>query len=884
MLSDWRFRLRGLFRRRDVEYELDQELRFHMDRFVDKLVRTGIPRDEAIRQARLACGGIEQLKEECRDARGTRWIEEFWLDLRYALRTLRATPVFAATAVLTLALGIGANTTAFSAANALFFRTLPISQPRQVVSLNNRTHPPLPNFSYPDYRDIRNRNHVLSSVAAYHPVAMAISHGGRSHRVWGYLVTGNYFPMLGIKPALGRLLDPSDDQVRGGNPVAVISYACWRTQFAGDPGIAGRSITIDSAAYTIVGVAPPEFFGTEYFFTPDVWVPLSMVGQIEPGGGPWLDTRWATFLIVIGRLNPGVTWARAEASLNAVAAELGREHPSESGGMRISLSEPGLVGATFRGPALGLLTILLCITGLVLLVACINLASLLLARAADRRREIAVRLALGAGRGRLVRQLLAESMLVSIAGGLSGVSLTLWLVRLLAAWRPPTDMHLRASFSIDGRVLAFALTLSLLTSLGCGLAPAIGAARQNLIDAIKGGLAGSRLRRFAARDLLIAAQIALSVVLLGSAGLMASGLRRAVSADLGLDPRRAAVASFDLELQGYGETRGREFNRRLLDRVAAQPGVEAAGLANKIPLDVKYVIANIYLEDRPAARAADIPKTLFYSVTPGYFRAVGTRLIAGRGFTERDRAGAPWVAVVNQAFADTILRGTPPIGRRFRLTPESGWIQIAGIVETGKHVALGEDPKAVVYLSMLQRYTAGDTIVVRSNLPSSQAIGMIRDAVRELDPGLPLYGAESLTDHLALPLLPGRVAASVLWVFGGLALMLCATGLYGSLAYSVSRRRREIGVRMAVGAGAPDIIRLVVSRVGVLFGIGGAAGAVAAGLCGRLVLRILFGEGREDPLSLVVAIAVLCAAAMAACWAPVRKALAIQPASALRSE
>jgi predicted permease len=884
MLSDLRYRLRAFFRRDSVEGELDTELQFHLEKHVEKLAASGMPRAEALRQARLALGGLDPVKEQCRDALGTRWLEEFWQDVRYAGRTLRSSPAFAATTVLTLALGIGANTTAFSAANALLFRTLPVNRPAEVVFVSNRTRPLIPNFSVLDYRDIRDRNTVLSALAAYRPLPMGLTYAGRNARLWGYLVSGNYFPMLGVKAALGRTLAPEDDQAPGAHPVAVLSYACWKTRFAGDPSVVGRTVAINGSSYSVVGVAPPEFFGTEFFLSPDVWVPLAMLGQIEPARGWVIGSRADVVLLVIGRLKPGVSSRRAEASLNGLAAQLGRDHPDEDAGMRISLSPPGMFGVAFRGPVFGVLMILLSITGLVLLVACTNLAGLLLARAAGRRREIALRLALGAGRGRLVRQLLAESGLLAAAGGAAGLLLARWLVRSLAAWRPPTDIHLRADFTMDAHVLWFTVAVSVLTSLACGLAPALGAARQDLASAIKGEPPRKRMRRLGGRDLLIVVQIALSLVLLAGAGLMAGGLRRALSANLGLDPSRAVVASFDLELQGYNAERGREFQRRLVEKISAHPGIEAVGVTVRVPLDTKYVVGDVHLESRQSERASEVPKTLFYSVTPGYFRAAGTRLLAGRAFTERDRSGAPWVAVVNQAFADTILRGAPTIGQRFRMSPKAGWIEIVGIVETGKHLALGEAPKPVVYLSMLQNYMGADTVVVRSALPPGQALGVIRDAVAELDPVLPLYNAESLSDHLALPLLPGRTAAAALWGFGGLALLLGATGIYGVVAYSVSRRAREIGIRMAVGAGAPQIVRVVVSRVAVVVAIGASLGSLAAALAGPPMLRILLGEGRADPAGFAIAAAALAAAALIACWSPTRRALRIDPAAALRAE
>lgn len=651
LLNDLLYRCRALFRRDAVERELDEEIAFHTEQLVEKLMRAGMPREAASRQATLTLGGLDQQKELCRDARGTRLIEETWQDIRYALRTLRASPVFAATAVLTLALGTGANLVTFSGLNTILFRKLPVARPDELVEVTNQTHPPLPAFSYPDYQDFRDRNQVFSTLMAYRFFPMSLNRDGRNQRLWGFVVTGNYFELLGEKALIGRALLPSDDQQDGANPVAVISYGCWQRRFGADPGIIGRQATISGHPYTIVGVTRPQFFGTEFFFAPEVWVPLAMVGQIEPAAGKWRENRGATFVWVMGRLNPGVTSASAQSALRGIAAQLGREYPDQSSGMKLSVGPPGMIGGSIRAAAAELAALLIGITGLVLLVACTNLASLLLARAAARRKEIALRLALGAGRARLVRQLFAESALLSVAGCAVGFLLAHWIVGMLSARRPAVDMQVRANFEIDALGWWFTAGLAVATSLLFGLAPALSASRADVAPTLKGdsGISGRR-RRWPARDLLITAQVAISMLLLVGAGLVTGSIQKALHVNLGFDPSQTTVAAFDLHLDGYDEARGHEFERRLLETLRSQPGVDSAAITSMIPLDLKWIIGNIYFDGAGPLRESDTPKALFYQVTTGYFQTLRTRLLAGRDFDNRDRSGARRVAVVNEAF------------------------------------------------------------------------------------------------------------------------------------------------------------------------------------------------------------------------------------------
>jgi predicted permease len=769
--------------------------------------------------------------------------------------------------------------------NTILFRKLPAERPDELVEVTNRTHPPLPAFSYPDYRDFRDRNNVFSALAGYRFFPMSLTRNGGGQRLWGYVVTGNYFEMLGEKASLGRVLLPSDDQQDGASPVAVIGYGCWQRRFGADPDIVGRHATISGHSYTIVGVTRPQFFGTEFFFSPEIWVPMAMLTEIEPAARGWKDNRGSTLLWLLGRLKPGVTARGAESALRGIAAQLGREHPDQSGGMKLSVGPPGMIGASIRSAAAEMGALLTGITGLVLLVACTNLASLLLARAAARRKEIALRLALDAGRERLLRQLCAESTLLSMAGCAAGLMLAQWLIGLLSAWRPPADMQVRANFEIDVRGWWFTAGLAVTTSLLFGLAPALSAVRADVAQALKGDSAASRRRRrWPARDLLIGAQVTFSILLLVGAGLVAGGIRQALHVALGMDPAQTAIAAFDLNLDGYDEARGREFERRLLERLRAEPGVESAGIASMIPLDLKWMVASIYFEGAGVVRESDLQKALFYQVTPGYFQAVRTRMVTGRDFDGRDRAGARRVAVVNETFARTFAKNASVLGKRFRLTPNGEWIEVVGVVEGGKHVSLSQGPVPVVYVPREQNYSAGATLAVRSSLRLGVTLGLIRRTVATLGPTVTLYDAGSLADHLSLQVLPGRAAAGALSGFGLLGLLLSATGIYGLVAYAVTLRTREIGIRRAIGAGGADIVRLVVGRMAVLLAAGVLAGLAGAALSTPLLLRILFGAASSSAFSFGAAALAMATAAAAACWLPARRALAIEPAVALRSE
>lgn len=811
-------------------------------------------------------------------------MDRFFQDLIVSFRRLRSSPGFTAAAIVTLALGIGANTTIFSLVNAVVFRPFGVERQNELVFFNMKTaKAEYPAVSYPDYKDYRDRNNVLTGLAMYRIAPMNLSRGaGENSRAWGYLVSGNYFNLLGVNAIRGRVLRPEDDVNRGGHPVAVISYPCWQKRFASDPNIAGKKVKLNGLDFTILGVAPPDFTGTELIYTPEIWVPIAMVKEIE--GGSWIDERRNANGFVIGRLKPGISSKSAEAAINSIAAQLGKEHPDADAGISIVLSPPGMAGTMLRGGITAFSAVLMVVAGMVLLIACVNLASLLLARAADRRKDTAIRLALGASRSQLIRQLLTESLVLSVLGGMAGIALAYWLTELVNVWTPPIDVPVIPHVVMDMRVLIFAGAVSLLTGLFFGLAPAIQSTRASLAGAIKNDAPAEKLRRFTLRDILVTTQVALSVVLLIGSVLVVRSLQHALSLHLGFEPRHAAALSYDLGLQGYDEERGRDFERRLLEKVRSMPGIKAAGLIDGLPLTLNISNSAIYLEGKPEPRPGDVPLANMYEITPGYLRAMGTRLIAGRDLDDRDNKDAPRVVLVNEAFARQLLPGEDPIGKRFRHAKTGKWIQIVGVVEDGKYRTLGETPSPTVFRDLDQNWQGGQTLVARAPLDEAETVRALRRAVLELDPSLTIYDAGSMTSELALALFPAKLVAVVLGSFGFLAVVLAATGVYGIVAYAVSRRTREIGIRMALGADPIQVLRVVLMRTGVLLAIGSAAGFALAFATGRFFGQILYGVSAHDPLTYLSALGLMALVALAACCAPALRAIKIDPLTALRTE
>jgi macrolide transport system ATP-binding/permease protein len=813
-----------------------------------------------------------------------RWEDEMIQDLRFGLRMLIKRPAFTIIAVLSLALGTGANTAIFSFINALLLRPLPIERPGELVSLNTaEAKQAFPAFSYPNYKDFRDRNEVFSGLIGYRFTPLSMSHDGINERVWGFEVSGNYFDVLGVDTILGRTISLDDDRAAGASPVAVMSYKCWQQRFGGDQNVIGRDVIVNGRSFTIVGVAPRAFFGTEVVSQPDLWFPMSMEAQLEIGSN-WLDDREAKNVFLQGRLKPGVSVTQAQTALNLIAMDLEREYPNINEGKRVELSPPGLMGLAMRGPVMGFSGLLMAVVGLVLLLACINLANLLLARAADRRREIAVRLALGASRFRLVRQLLTESLMLAFCGGALGLLPAAWLVNLAAALKVPPNIPLSFDIHIDYRVFIFTLFLSLGTGVLFGLLPALQATKTDLVPALKDEPSFGGHRKSWLKSSLIVFQISLSLMLLVGGGLMMRSLAQAQAINLGFDPKNALEVAFDLRLQGYESVQGKEFQKRVLDRVRALPGVQVAGIADMIPVDLHFSRTAVFIEGQPPERTANTPSSMINRASPQYFQAMGTRLLAGRDFTEQDDQNSPRVAIVNEAFARRFFPSEDPMGKRFSLgRPESAKNQVIGVVEDGKYAALNEGPRPFVCRPLWQAEVGATSVIVRTDGDPQRMIGAVSRDVQELDPHLPI-SSNTLFGKLDVPLLPARIAASLLGGFGLLALALAAIGIYGVISYAVSTRTHEIGIRMALGAEKSDVLRLVLGQGLKLVLIGIGIGLFAAFGVTQFMKAILFGVSATDPLTFAIASIVLGTVALLACYFPARRATRVDPMVALRHE
>ena len=814
-------------------------------------------------------------------------METLWRDIRVSLRRYRMAPGFAVVAILSLALGIGANTAIFSLVNTALLRPLPVDRPQQLVALNSvteRGERNFPTLSYLDYRDIRDHNNVLSGLIAYRFAPISLSHGGANERLWGYLASGNYFDVLGVRPVLGRFFTQEDDRAKGAHPVTVLTYNCWQKRFAADPAVIGKSIIVNGHDFTVIGVAPSNFNGSEIGYLPEMWFPMMMAEVIEPNNN-WLEIRESQNIFVQGRLKDGVTMAQAEASLKSIAAQLARDYPKSNEGLTIELSPPGLFGAFMRGPIIGFAGVLMAIVSVVLLLACTNLANLLLARATERRKEIAVRLALGASRRRLVRQLLTESALLSLIGGIFGVLLAYWLVDAMMAFKPPMDIPLSTEMKIDYRVLLFAFVVSLLTGVVFGLLPALQSTKPDLIPALKNETSIGGYRRSWLRSGLVALQIALSLVLLVCAGLVLRGLQRAQFLNPGLIPQNAIEMSFDVGLQGYDKARNKDFQRRLIDRMHALPGVQAVGLSDFVPLSLNVSNNTVYVEGKPAGRGGNVPMAGNAAASPGYFQALGVRLQQGRDFSEQEDESKPRTAVVNETFARRFWPGELALGKRFSFEgPEGPWNEIVGIIEDGKYFSLSEETQPFVYTNLKQGNSTYLILMVRTTYDPQSMIAAIRREIRALDDNLPVYNVRTMVEHMRLPLFPAKVAATLLGSFGLLALILAAIGIFGVMSYVVSQRRREIGIRMALGANAPQVFKLVIGQGLFLIAMGLGIGMLLAMLGTHFLTSLLYGVSALDPLTFAGVSLTLASVAFLACYFPARRAMRVDPMRALRHD
>jgi predicted permease len=814
---------------------------------------------------------------------------KFIQDLRYGARMLLKNPAFSFIALLSLALGIGANTAIFSLVNTVLLRPFPVERSHELRSLSVQNKSgSVAAFSYQNYIDFRDRNEVLSDVYASRIAPMGVSHNGNNERVWGYEVTGNYFQTLGIQPAKGRLFTPEEDRVPLANPLAVISHPCWQKRFGSDPDIVGKDVIINGHKFNIIGVTPEGFVGTELIFLPEIWVPMTMQEWIEPGNR-WLESRSTQNIFVTGRLKPEVNPEQAEASLNLLMQQLGQEYPNENEGLAIELMQPGFVLPGIRDAFVNFSAILLATVALVLLIACTNLASLMLARATKRRKEIAIRLSLGASRPQLIRQLLTESLLLAVLGGAAGLLLAIWIVDLVVAFKPPVDIPINLDLKMDWRVLAFSVALSLVTSLLFGLVPALQATKSDVVTSLKdeAGIGGYRRSRL--RSGLVIVQIALSLVLLIAAGLVLRSLQSLQTMNPGFNTENGLLMSFDLGLQGYDEPKGKQFQRQIIERIGAVPGVRSASLTDLFPLSINYNSSTVYVQGQPPVRGAEVPTSMVASISPDYFSTMDIPMLTGRTFSEQDNENATRVAIVNESFVRRLMPDInsieDAIGRQFSYRSFEGpFMRIVGIARDGKYWTIGESPQPFSYTPLVQSYNASTILVVRSSIDPTTLAASIRKEFHNMDETLPVFGVKTLTEHMGFSLFPARIAAILLGSFGLIALLLAAIGIYGVMAYSVAQRTREIGIRMALGAQTGDVLMMILKQGITLAVIGLGIGLLVALAVTQLMSSVLYGVSATDILTFVLVPLLLAIVALLACLVPARRAARVDPMVALRYE
>jgi predicted permease len=845
-------------------------------------IANGMTPEEARRDALRRFGNPTLTKEKVTAIDAELALDSVCRDVHHAIRRLLRSPGFAAACVLTLALGIGVNAIVFSVVNALVLRPLPVEHADGLVFLERNSGI---TQSFPNYRDVRDRNTTLAGLAAYRIVPIELESNSGATRIWGLLATGNYFGVLDIRPAMGRFFNTAEDVHPRASPYAVLSYSAWRSRFGGDPGIVGKTIRLNRLAYTVLGVAPKNFHGTELWYWPDVWVPMMMEPQIEnyPDNG-WLENRstWDTW--VIGRLRPGISRQQALANLNTIAAELAHEHPMNNAGLQFRLAKPGLAGDYFGGPAKAFGLGVLGLAALVLLAACTNLASLLTARAADRQREIAIRLSIGASRARVVRQVLTETLVLSLVGGDAGYILALTLSQTLSRWKAPLDFPVQFDVNPDWRVFLFALVVSVLAGALFGSAPAWRASKIEATALLKGAPAGWVPSRLAFRDVLVVLQVALCFVLVAASLVSLRGLQRSLKMALGFEPRGVSIVSVDLGLAGYSEEKGRMFQQRVLEEIKQLPGVRFAAYSNSVPLSIDQSTTSVFPENPTESRLSEATSANYYEVSPGYFDVMGTSLLVGRDFTPHDDASSPRVAIVNMAFAQRVMRTDDPVGKRFRNGLDGPLVEVVGVVEDGKYDSLTQSHAPALFWPILQQYNGTTTVEVKSSLPAAQIIDEMKQGVARLDAELPLYGTGSLDQMLGYAFLPTYAATIALGAFGVLAVMLAITGVHGLVSYAVAGRVHEIGIRIAVGARPSQIVRLVLGRTALLLAIGSAIGLVLALAAGNVLASVVYQSSASDPQVLATVLAAIALLGLLSTWAPTRRALRIDPMVALRYE
>lgn len=882
MFSDLLIRLRSLFRHTAVEGELEEELQFHLENQVAKLIRSGLSREEAMRLARIQFGGLDQVKGHCREARGVTFVETLAQDLRYGFRMLRKSPGFTVVAVITLALGIGANAVVFSLVDSLLLKPMNVPGGKNLYTIENHKGG-FPGQSYPDYVDLRDRTHSFDGMLVCEISTAGLDSDGNPTPIWLYTASGNYFDVLRIQPYLGRFFHAADEHGPNSAPIVVLSYAYWSSHFQGDRGVVGRIVRLNKHPYAILGVAPQGFRGTELFYAPELWAPI--VNQQEIEGTSDLEARGTRGRWVVGRLKEGVTQAQATADMNSVGAWLARSYPKEDEGIGFKLARPGLAGDMLGGPVHAFVAGLMLLAGLVLLAACANLGSLFSARAEDRSREVALRLALGSSRGRILRQLLAEAVLVSLLGGAAGLAGSVVLLRGLSAWQPVPDMPITLAVNPDAHTYVVALLLALTSGLLFGIVPVRQVRETNPYQGIKAGATGAvGGRRIKLRDVLLAGQITVCAVLVTSSLVAVRGMARSLKSDFGFVPDNTLQVTTDLNMAGYKLDRAAEMQRRMLETVLSIPGVTAAAYADRIPLNLGWSSNAVFKESATDYKMANATlEAMEYFVSPGYFQAAETTLLQGRAFTWNDSKDAPHVAVVNAEFARRVFGSeSKAVGGFFKIWNGTR-IQVVGIAEDGKYATLSESPKPAMFMPILQSPSSRTSFLVRSNRNSQDMAPQLQRALHELDAGMPLT-VNTWERELGTALFAARAASIALGVLGVLGAMLAITGISGMAASSVSKRLRELGIRIALGARRKEVLKTALGRVFRLLAIGSAVGLLLGLAATRLLSFIVYQATPRDPLVLVGVVSTMLLLGLVAAWIPSQRALRADPLILLREQ
>jgi predicted permease len=875
----------NIFRRGKLFDDLSEEIRLHIEERAEQLVREGVSPQEAEQAARRAFGNRTLLEERSREVWQWPTLESIWGDVRFAVRQLRRSPGFTVAAVLTLALAIGANAVVFSVLNAFLLRPLNVSRPDSLYELQHGNEASAFQ-SYPNYLDLRDRNRSFDALVAYNIDEIGLEAGGDPKEIWAEETSSNYFDALGLQPYLGRFFHASDEHGANSAPDIVLTYDFWHTHFQGDRSVVGRVVRLNRHPFTILGVAPPEFNGTLLFFNPALFVPLVERPVLADNNLNNRGDRW--IFEVMGVLKPGITQAQAVADLNSIGSYLEKAYPKDNGPMTFALVRPGLYGDYLGRPVKAFMAGLMLLTGLILLAACANLGGLFAARAADRSREVALRLALGSSRKRILRGLFTEAVIISLAGGAIGLAGSVALLHALSAWRPFPSWPLHLSVDPDAKVYLAALLLALVSGLLFGAVPVRQVLRTNPYEVIKAGAGSSAGKRMSVRDVLLVAQIAICAVLVTSSLVAVRGLARSLHAHFGFDLEHTMLVEPDLGMAGYSGDRALAMQRRLIKAMEAIPGVEAVGLADSVPFAMGVGDTIVYRDNAPDLRPGNAAADAYlFHVAPGYFRAADTTLLSGRDFSWEDDKNSPRVALVNGVFARKLFGSADGVIGRYYKMRDGSRIQVVGVVEDGKYYALTENPEPAVFIPILQSPSAATTLVVRARPGANNAPGLLgaamRNAVRHLDAGMPVI-LETRDKPLAVSLFGPRMATVALGVLGVMGAMLSITGIFGMAAYSVSRRLRELGIRVALGAQHREVLQAALGRAVKLLAIGSAAGLILGILAARVLALVVYGATSRDPIVLAGVVLAMALLGLVATWIPAQRALSVNPLILLREE